>query len=176
MKVFSIDPNSGEYFEDKSYYADINSLAYQGTYNYTPIYPLYTFTTNSRYNYFNPESIIEFYTMLPIKKLFQNYLVEVRYRAIISPVVKDSLDIIIIKFKEFCEMNKIKLNIKNLNTIKINPENKETLISNEPCSNCRETTKQCACMRNKCVKCGKPVGNITFTICDECWDIEHSNK
>jgi NAD-dependent SIR2 family protein deacetylase len=43
-----------------------------------------------------------------------------------------------------------------------------------PCYNCGETVDECACMRNKCIRCGRPVGNITFTICDECWDKEHS--
>jgi len=41
--------------------------------------------------------------------------------------------------------------------------------NSEPCPNCKETIKQCACMRNICNKCGKSVGNITFTVCDECW-------
>lgn len=40
------------------------------------------------------------------------------------------------------------------------------------CPNCGETVKECACMRSKCVECGAPVGNITFTVCDECWDKE----
>ena len=39
-----------------------------------------------------------------------------------------------------------------------------TLLATEPCPNCKETVEQCACMRNICHKCGKPVGNITFTI------------
>jgi len=47
-----------------------------------------------------------------------------------------------------------------------------TKLATEPCANCKETVKECACMRNICHKCQKPVGNITFTICDECWDIE----
>ena len=38
------------------------------------------------------------------------------------------------------------------------------------CPNCGETNDWCACMRNTCIKCGKPVGNITFTVCDDCWD------
>lgn len=46
----------------------------------------------------------------------------------------------------------------------------------EPCPNCKETVEQCACMRNICHKCEKPVGNITFTICDDCWDIEFPPK
>lgn len=46
----------------------------------------------------------------------------------------------------------------------------------EPCPNCKETKQPCACMRNICHKCGKPVGNITFTVCDECWDIEFPPK
>lgn len=37
------------------------------------------------------------------------------------------------------------------------------------CLNCGETKKECACMRNICIKCGKPVGNITFSFCDKCW-------
>ena len=41
------------------------------------------------------------------------------------------------------------------------------------CPNCGETNDPCACMRNKCVRCGEPVGNITFTICDDCWEKEH---
>ena len=38
------------------------------------------------------------------------------------------------------------------------------------CPNCKETKVECACMRNKCIRCGNPVGNITFSVCDECWD------
>lgn len=41
----------------------------------------------------------------------------------------------------------------------------------EVCSNCKEIDKPCACMRNICDKCGNPVGNITFTVCNSCWDI-----
>lgn len=40
----------------------------------------------------------------------------------------------------------------------------------KPCTNCKEKTKECACMRNKCLWCGKSVGNITFTCCDDCWE------
>ena len=40
----------------------------------------------------------------------------------------------------------------------------------KPCPNCKEKKKKCACIRNICIKCGKPVGNITFTVCDGCWD------
>lgn len=45
------------------------------------------------------------------------------------------------------------------------------------CPNCAEVTEGplankdgCACMRNKCKVCSNPVGNVTFTICDGCWD------
>jgi len=44
----------------------------------------------------------------------------------------------------------------------------------KPCANCKETIAECACMRNICVKCNKPVGNITFSHCDKCFDILHS--
>jgi hypothetical protein len=45
------------------------------------------------------------------------------------------------------------------------------------CPNCGENVNgKCACKRNKCCKCGKPVGNVMFTVCDECWDKEHSNS
>ena len=52
----------------------------------------------------------------------------------------------------------------------------EPVLAAEPCPNCKETVKECACMRNICYKCGKPVGNITFTVCDECWDIKYPPK
>ena len=38
------------------------------------------------------------------------------------------------------------------------------------CPNCQETKIECACIKNKCIKCGNPVGNITFTVCDDCWE------
>jgi len=41
---------------------------------------------------------------------------------------------------------------------------------NEICANCGEPAgTECACFRNKCLKCGGPVGNITFTYCDDCF-------
>ena len=44
------------------------------------------------------------------------------------------------------------------------------------CPNCYETNLVCACLRNKCVKCGNPVGNITFTVCDKCWNKEYKEN
>lgn len=44
------------------------------------------------------------------------------------------------------------------------------MTENKPCSNCEETQDPCACMRNHCLWCGKPVGNITFTCCDDCFN------
>ena len=46
----------------------------------------------------------------------------------------------------------------------------------KPCLNCKETKKPCACMRNKCVVCKEPVGNITFTVCDSCWNVEAATR
>jgi len=46
----------------------------------------------------------------------------------------------------------------------------------EPCPNCEEIKAPCACMRNKCIDCGAPVGNITFTVCDDCWDKHHKEN
>jgi hypothetical protein len=43
----------------------------------------------------------------------------------------------------------------------------------EPCPNCKELVAECACLRNKCNNCGEPVGNITFPVCDDCWDAYH---
>lgn len=46
-----------------------------------------------------------------------------------------------------------------------------------PCKNCGESSDtDCACMRNKCIECGGPVGNITFTSCDKCWDKNKASK
>lgn len=38
------------------------------------------------------------------------------------------------------------------------------------CPNCKEREQPCACERNKCRMCGASVGNITFAVCDDCWD------
>lgn len=46
----------------------------------------------------------------------------------------------------------------------------------DPCPNCKETVDPCACMRNICIDCGAPVGNITFTVCDECWTKSHPQR
>jgi len=54
--------------------------------------------------------------------------------------------------------------------IKDDSESQEPVKEIPSCPNCKETTKPCACMRNICIRCGKPVGNITFTVCDDCWD------
>jgi hypothetical protein len=44
------------------------------------------------------------------------------------------------------------------------------------CRNCKEDIQPCKCFRNKCVDCGKPVGNITFTACDSCWDKKYKSE
>lgn len=56
------------------------------------------------------------------------------------------------------------------------PMTADPLLATVPCPNCKETEKECGCIRNKCNQCGKPVGNITFTVCDECWDIIFPKK
>jgi hypothetical protein len=44
----------------------------------------------------------------------------------------------------------------------------------ELCPNCKKpNNNNCDCMKNICLLCNKPIGNITFTICDECWDREY---
>ena len=43
------------------------------------------------------------------------------------------------------------------------------------CPNCHERKVVCACLRNTCA-CGKPVGNITFTVCDDCWNKSPNSK
>jgi len=114
MKVFSLNPNSNEYFEDISDYRNINDNMYRGTYNFTPVYPLYTFSSAERFNYMNWDNEIEFNTILPIKKLFNNYFVEIKFRCIINPIVENSLNVAIDKFNEFCEKNKKELNVNKL--------------------------------------------------------------
>lgn len=113
MKAISIDPNSGKYFADRS---DISfsDIMYQGMYNYTPVYPRYTFCNSGRFNYMNQNNVIEFITMLPIKRLLNNYFVEVRFRFLINSREEKSLNIAIDEFIKFCEMNKKELNVSTL--------------------------------------------------------------
>lgn len=42
--------------------------------------------------------------------------------------------------------------------------------SKKPCRNCNEFLEECACLRNKCKKCGEPVGNINYSVCQTCRD------
>ena len=52
----------------------------------------------------------------------------------------------------------------------------ELTSSEQPaCPNCKECQTVCACLRNTCFRCGSPVGNITFTVCDACWDAKPPN-
>lgn len=48
--------------------------------------------------------------------------------------------------------------------------NPPTVSEEKECPNCKEIKEECACIRNICRVCRNPVGNITFTVCDECWD------
>ena len=59
-----------------------------------------------------------------------------------------------------------KHNISNTTDFKVEAKEQEE----KPCPNCKETIELCACMRNICKRCGNPVGNITFAICDDCFD------
>lgn len=114
MKVFSINPNSGKYFEDDNRHLFKGCNMYQGAYNYTPIFPLYTFSTSGRFNYISQRNTIEFYTMLPVNRIFKKCLVEIHFRFILSPFDKDSLSTAISKFIEFCEESKNTINIGGL--------------------------------------------------------------
>lgn len=38
----------------------------------------------------------------------------------------------------------------------------------EPCPECKERKVVCACLRNTCIHCGKPVGNIESIVCEVC--------
>lgn len=67
--------------------------------------------------------------------------------------------------------------VTNINITEIDRKynNKKDIISE--CPNCKESINtECACLRNKCDICNQPVGNITFTVCDICWDWEHNKK
>lgn len=71
-----------------------------------------------------------------------------------------------------CEVLKIQINLMSsfVPLRKMEKIKKVKKFKITQCPNCKEPEGNCACIRNICVKCGKPVGNITFTVCDECWD------
>lgn len=46
----------------------------------------------------------------------------------------------------------------------------------EKCSQCGESVQPCACMRAICDECKEPIGNVTFTVCDNCWDKLHPKQ
>lgn len=114
MKVYSINPNSKEYFEDVSDHMCVSYTMYQGMYNYTPVFPRYTFSVSGRFNYTDHHPEIEFCSMLPVKRLFGNYLVEVRYRFILSAYNENSLNEAIIAFNRFCKDCQKTINISKI--------------------------------------------------------------
>jgi hypothetical protein len=60
--------------------------------------------------------------------------------------------------------------MKNLEWLNESPSMKvEAEKSEGECPNCKETQQPCACIRNTCHRCKNPVGNITFSVCDDCW-------
>lgn len=119
MRVLSINPNNNEYFRDDNEYINSSKLMYQGTYKLTPIYPLYTFDSSNRCDYLHLYNEIRFYTMLPIKKLFRHYLVEVSFSFFVDPCTEDSLSKIIDEFNKKCEWTKHNLNVKALYNAKV---------------------------------------------------------
>lgn len=114
MKVYSLDSNTGKYFEDENRLVGKHSSIYQGCFHTTPIYPLYTFSTNGRYDYANHIPEIEFCAMIPVKRLFGNYLIEVRFRFTISVHDKEFWNHATTAFNEFCEMRIRDINVKTL--------------------------------------------------------------
>ncbi len=114
MKVYSINPNSRKYFSDNNEYVNFVDTMYQGTYNYTPVYPRYTFTCTGRFNYMFPQPEIEFTTMLPIKKSYGKFFVETRFRMFINPMESDSLPLIIKEFEKHCEYNIKHISVRTL--------------------------------------------------------------
>ena len=117
MKIYSINPNNGKYFEDKTPKSKIyydSMLIHNGIYHSTPIYPLFTFSVNGRYDYNNTKCTVYFYTMLHIKRFWNEYLVEVRFSWELNVYQEDALDDAIIEFHKFCFKNIRHLNMKTI--------------------------------------------------------------
>ena len=114
MRVFSLTQNTEEYFEDTTEYLSKDTKIYLGSYSETPIFPLYTFSTNGRYNYTSQNIVIEFITMLPIHKLLENYLIEIRYRLFLNIVERDSILTAINSFNKYCKNCKNTIDVKSL--------------------------------------------------------------
>lgn len=113
-KIFSIDPNDGKYFidADRLYNPGISTF-YQGTYRYTPVFPKYTIDAK-RFDFLTCETFIKFYTMIPISKLFHNYLVEVHHEYRIGLESNKSFDAVVLNFNEYCNEMIKNINIKSL--------------------------------------------------------------
>jgi len=114
MKVLSIDPNDGKYFLDKSDYVTQNDKMYHGNYGSIPIYPRYTFVA-MRYDVFlNPNPLIIFHTMLPIKHFLSIYIVQIELRITVNPREEDTLENAIHSFKNTCEKMKKTINLRRI--------------------------------------------------------------
>ena len=108
MEVYSI--LNGKYFKDKTICLFDGSRMYHGTYRLTPIYPLYTFSTNGRIDYINARTIIKFYSMVQVDRLFRKALVETSLTLELDEMRGVSLEVAIERFRSHCE--ELRKNIK----------------------------------------------------------------
>ena len=113
-KIYSINANNGKYFLDTDrLYSPGISTFHQGLFRHTPIFPKYTIDA-TRFDYLTGKTSIKFYTMIPIKKLFNDYLVEVHHSFEIGLESNNLFGNAISNFNEFCEDVIKNINIKEL--------------------------------------------------------------
>lgn len=99
--VYTINPNDGKYMRDDDEIIDSSSL-YPGKYKFIPIFPLYTMKCEI-FDYFDQVPKVSFRTMLPIKRWFKHYLVEVRIDYTVNILEKNSYIILIDRFNLQCD-------------------------------------------------------------------------
>lgn len=105
MKVFTINPNTGKYFEDKE---SNNNVLYEGIYKVLLIFPLYTFT--STIDIRNNTQKMIFSTLVEIN----NYLVEVNCEYYHNLFQLFDFNKVYNVFLTHCKNTKHFFNIKNL--------------------------------------------------------------
>lgn len=110
MEIYSLI--QGAYFLDTDAYYVPSLNYYQGKYKCTPIYPYYTISAQ-RSDYHEPQTV-KFFTMLPITRSFQNYLVEYNEVIELGLDLDNNLSRIEKIFLEKCEYNIKHINPKKL--------------------------------------------------------------
>ena len=98
-KLLLIDSHSETYYYDSNITYHEAMLSVRGTFGQYPVYPNYTIASIP-YSCISPQTHIQFKTVALVKKIFKNYLVEIRFKTFFTVFNDQSLNTSVSRFHE----------------------------------------------------------------------------